>query len=124
MLPTSTQAEGRGLDNIRLMPIQTCLKTRESLGTQGKLLKNVKHNEFGVLNRAETVYFVKDKGAGFDMENSEKLFAPFQRLHSEKKYSGTGIGLPIVMRVIRRHGGRIWAHAEVDKGAVFYFTLS
>ncbi len=93
-------------------------------------LKYTQNNEHAVIEFGEmmhdnrTTYFIKDNGVGFDMRHQQKLFQVFQRLHRNDEYNGNGIGLATVQRILQRHDGHIWAEAEINKGASFYFTLN
>jgi light-regulated signal transduction histidine kinase (bacteriophytochrome) len=91
-----------------------------------KFTRNCKHPmiEIGFSSEDSPVYYINDNGTGFDMKYADKLFEVFQRLHNDDEFEGTGVGLAIVERIVRRHGGRIWARSAPGEGASFYFTIN
>ncbi len=117
------------LDDLKKAPGDPILIRQVWMNLIANAIKFSSHRErpvISVLCREEedqVVYCVQDNGAGFNMQYAGKLFGVFQRLHSEKEFEGTGVGLAIVQRIVHRHGGKIWAEGEVDKGAAFFFSL-
>jgi len=86
--------------------------------------KEIAEIEIGSYEKGEqTCYYIKDNGAGFDMQYADKLFGVFQRLHKLNEFEGTGIGLALVKTIVKRHGGYVWGEGKVNEGAAFYFTL-
>ncbi len=132
-----TTLEAEDPDRKIKFAIQDDLVTKGDLSLIRLALENLLHNAWKFTSREaqatievgemqsdeEAVYFVRDNGVGFDMAYVGKLFGAFQRLHATKEFPGTGIGLATVQRIIHRHGGRIWAEGDVDRGATFFFTM-
>lgn len=108
-------------DSALIHQVMTNLLDNAVKYTRGR--KTVKIEVGGRCEGNENIYYVKDNGVGFNMDYAHKLFGIFQRLHSGQEYEGTGVGLAIVQRIIKRHGGRVWAEGKVGAGATFYFSL-
>ena len=108
-------------------PMLVRIVLRELLGNAWKFTsgREVAHVEVGALDAEgdERIFFVRDDGVGFDMRYAEHLFGVFQRMHPPGEFAGDGVGLAMVQRLVRRHGGRCWAEAEPGDGATFFFTL-
>jgi signal transduction histidine kinase len=130
----ATQHQGRHVD-VRVGDLPDCIGDRALIK---QIFVNLLSNAFkftratpkpvvevGAMQQdGAHVYFVRDNGAGFNMQYAQKLFGAFQRFHQASEFEGTGVGLSIVLRIINRHGGRIWAQSQVNKGATFFFTLA
>jgi len=122
--------EGRQID-LRIGELPPCqgdpaLLKQVWINLLSNAIKYTRHRPLALIEvgcTPEGAYFVRDNGTGFDMRYADKLFQVFQRFHRAEDFEGTGVGLAIVQRVVQRHGGRVWADAQVDRGAIFYFTL-
>ena len=130
----SKEREGRNVE-VRISELPDCIGDPSLLkqvfaNLLGNAFKFTREKENAIVEvgcqeqAGEMICFVRDNGAGFDMQYAGKLFGAFQRLHRHEQFEGTGVGLSIVQRIIHRHGGRIWPEAEVDKGAAFFFTFA
>jgi PAS domain S-box-containing protein len=109
------------ITNLNSNAVKFSSKIENPIIEFGMYDKNEANELFGIDN---TVFFIRDNGIGFDMKNANKLFSAFQRLHSSTEYEGLGIGLATVSRIIKKHGGKIWALGKINEGATFFFTLS
>lgn len=128
------QCRGRKIDwRIEPLPVVTCdygLMKQVFANLIGNAIKYTRRRETALIEigvtraRDEAVFFVRDNGVGFDMSGADRLFAPFQRLHTDAEFEGTGIGLATVQRIIDKHKGRIWAHSQPGMGTTFFFTLA
>jgi light-regulated signal transduction histidine kinase (bacteriophytochrome) len=128
------ETEGRQVEwKIGALPLVECDPTLVRQVFQNLISNALKYSrprspaviEIGQTKKeGENVIFVKDNGVGFEMKYADKLFGVFQRLHAAQEFEGTGIGLATVERIVHKHGGRVWVDAELNRGAIFYFTLS
>jgi light-regulated signal transduction histidine kinase (bacteriophytochrome) len=133
-LSLAREVEGRQIDwRIQPLPSIECdpgLMRQVFVNLISNAMKYTRPREVAVIEigslemNGTTVIFVRDNGVGFNMKYVDKLFGVFQRLHRSDDFEGTGVGLATVDRILRKHGGRVWAEAAVDKGAVFYFTVA
>ena len=117
------------IDNLPDIPGDYSLLKQVWINLLENAIKYTKYREIarieiGFKEEKDTfIFFVRDNGVGFNMKYADKLFGVFQRLHSQKEFEGTGIGLANVQKILQKHNGRIWAESEPDKGAIFFFTL-
>src|SRR5205807_8141435 len=110
-------------DPILLRQIFINLLSNALKFTRRRDLSRIEIGTLGSELDREVIYFVRDNGAGFDMQYADKLFGVFQRLHRAEDYEGTGVGLAICAKIVSRHGGRIWAESALGQGATFWLTL-
>jgi signal transduction histidine kinase len=128
-----SETEGRQVEwKIGALPIINCDPPMMQQALINLVNNALKYTRFRTVARIEigrleiegqTAIYVRDNGIGFSMDQAQQLFTPFHRLHPERQFEGTGVGLATVERIIRRHGGRIWAESKPNEGATFYFTL-